>query len=235
MLFYNSIEDYIQGQQARLANLLNANLPERGIVLKVLLPGENQDKSGNVVNYSITHEVQQIEVDYLGIIGDRHRRAHKPSGGRETTLYPKKTQMKEHRHLFAVSPYDCRVLSDKLGVEVTPELLGANLVIGREDGRDYSLSSLPHQAYLIIAPEQSLEMSNPPIATLLNYAKQQGCGVTGNALAKIYNDKTLTKRFIEHSKDNRGIVCSIEYPVEPTAAIRQGQRVFCKFTMGIAP
>lgn len=235
MLFYNNLEDYIKDQQARLANLPNANIPERGIVLKVLLPRENQDKSSDVVNYSITHEVPQIEIDYLGIFGDRHRRTHKPSSGREITLYPKKTEMREHRNLFAMSPYDCRVLSDKLGVEVTPELLGANVVMGREDGRDYSLSSLPHQAYLIIAPEQSLEMPKPPIATLLNYAKQQGCGVTGNAIAKKYNDSTLTKRFIEHSKENRGIVCSIEYPIEPTAKIRQGQKVFFKFPMGIAP
>lgn len=234
MLFYKSLEDYVEGQKAKLEKLVNFNIPERGLVIKVLNSDLEITKSGDIVNYSVTKEVSQLEIDSLGIVGDRHRRLYAETTAREKALYKKGTKVREHRHIFVVSLYDCKVLSEKLGVEVTPELLGANLVIGKEDQKDFSISELPENTHLIIAPENSFETPKPPLATLKHYTKQQGCGVTGNAITHKYPGNDLTKLFVENSKTNRGIVCSIEYPVDQPAIIKPGQVVFFKFPMGVS-
>ncbi len=235
MLFYENLLKYIEGQREKLEVLRFANIPDRGLIIKVLLPDRNQDRAANLDTYSLTYEVEQIEIDCLGIKGERHRRISRPSTGREKLIYPKGTLIREHRHIVAVSPYDCKILSDKLEVEVTPELLGANLVIGREDGQDYSLSALPEYSYLLIAEKENRELPKPPLATLRHYTLQQGCGITGNSISKNYDNKSLTQKFVVESKENRGILCSVEHPAEKFAIIKAGQKVFFRFPMGITP
>lgn len=229
MLFYQNLDEFVSGQREKLDSLFEAKIPERGIILKTLLADNSLDRKSDVANYSLTKEVEQIEADYLGIVGDRHRGAFRQSTSRETLLYPKGTIIREHRHVLAVSSFDCEVLSEKLGVEVTPELLGANLVIGREDGVDYSLSALPENTHLVITKEDF-----KLVTTLKHYVMQQGCGVTGNMIANKYGDKNLIKKFIEASKNNRGIVCSVEYPVKESAVIKRGMSVYFGFPKGIS-
>jgi hypothetical protein len=235
MLFYTNIKDYIRGERKKLDRLASANIPETGLILRVLAPNPCQSKVTNVATYSVTHQVGQIEIDHLGIVGDRHRRLTRPSTGREKSLYTKGTIIREHRHIFAVSPYDCRALSESLGVEVTPELLGANLVIGREDEQDYSLSALPPNTHLLLAESGASELPKPPLATLKHYTLQQGCGITGNSIAEAYENPDLKQRFIAASKDNRGLVLAVEHPVDKPAIIKHGQKVFFRFPMGITP
>jgi hypothetical protein len=234
MLLYDNLAAYIEGEKVKLEKLATANLPEKGVIIQVLGPAENQDKATNLDGYSVTRPVEELVIDYEGIHGDRHRRTFHPSTGREKTLYPKGTIIREHRHIFAVSLRDCDELSNRLGVEVTPELLGANLVIAREDAAPYSLSALPIGTHLVIVEPATTEMPRPGIATLVRYAQQQGCGITGNAISKTYG-ADLTKRFGDESKTNRGIVCSVEYPVHPPAALKVGQTVFFRYSMGVTP
>lgn len=226
MLFYENLREFIEGQKRKLEKLTESNLPEKGLVLKVL-------KSVNEKS-SATQEIDELELNYLGIYGDRHYRSFRKSSGREKTIYPKGTLIREHRHIVAVSLFDCRTLSYLLGVEVTPELLGANIVIEREDGKDFSLSETPENTYLLIT-QQNTEVFKPPISTLKHYTLQQGCGITGRVIADHYKNEKLTQNFILYSKFNRGIICSIEYPVDKIAKIKAGQSVFFKFPQGITP
>lgn len=236
MLFYDDLRSFVSGQREKLENLPNANIPEQGLILKVLGPAEDQDRRSNVAEYSITRETDGLEIDYRGIFGDRHRRSNRASTSREKSTYPKGTTIREHRHVFAVSLYDCEVLSEALGVAVTPEVLGANLLIEREDRKDYSLSHLPLGTNLLVSADLgSSESPKPPLATLVHHVQQQGCGVTGNTIARRYQDRSLTKRFMESSKNNRGIVLSVEYPVDNSAILKVGQKVFFRFPMGVAP
>lgn len=235
MLFYKNLNEYVKGQREKLDRLANAHIPEEGLIARVLGPSDNQDKSRNVTGYSITQEVDILELDYQGIMKDRHYGTHRLSTARERFIFPKGTEIRQHRHVFAVSPYDCKVLSEKLGVEVTPELLGANLVIKSIDNRPYSLSELPENTYLVISQGNASHRPQKPIAILVHYVKQQGCGITGNAIAEHYSDKSLTKKFMGASKDNRGIVCSIEYPVDQPAILEEGQKIFFIFPTGVSP
>jgi hypothetical protein len=45
----------------------------------------------------------------------------------------------------------------------------------------------------------------------------------------------MTKKFVNNAKDNRGIVCSVEYPCLEPATIKPGMKVFFKHSMGVAP
>jgi hypothetical protein len=235
MLFYDDLEAFLHGQQEKLEALRKAHLPAVGRIVELLHPGPDQDKAADVANYSVTSPVEHLFIDSLGISADRHRQHYRPSTARERALYPKGTPIRQHRHLFAVSPGDCATLSTRLGVKITPGMLGANVVIAREDDEPYSLSALPEGTHLVVAPADATLVPRPPLATLVMYAMQQGCGITGNAIAQHYGDGELTRRFIAASQDSRGIVCRIEHPVEYQERLVVGQQVFFKFSTGIAP
>ena len=111
--------------------------------------------------------MDRLPIDYHGIAGDRHRGLARPSTGWEAPLYEQsQATIVNRRQLFAVSPYECELLSECLQVQVTPQLLGANLVIGREDGTNYSISEVPNNTDFAIAHEDAKESPQPPLAML---------------------------------------------------------------------
>ena len=233
MLFYDDLTEFVEKENAKLQRLKSANIPEMGVVLEVLGPNDDQGRETNDGKYSITQSVERLAIDHLGIVGDRHRRLSRRATGRETPLYKQSgVEIANRRQILVVSLADCEELSRRLNVEVTPALLGANLVIGREDGGEYSLSVAPLNTYLAIAPAKSLDLPRPPIATLVKYVQQKGCTRTGHAIAQAYADNALTQKFLSNAEDHRGIVCSVEYPVDSLAYIERGQKVFFKFPMG---
>lgn len=236
MLFYENLIAYQRGEMERLRRLEAANIPERGIITKVLLPGEGAGQRQGSASYVVTHSVDEVQVDAQGLVGDRHRCRSRPSSGRESSLYPRGTIIRQHRHLCIVSMHDCRVLSEQLGVSVTPELLGANLVIGRCDGEGCSLSELPRGTHLLVVPAggDGTTVPKPPIATIVHGVKQEGCGITGRAIADRYGDPTLVRRFRQHATGHRGIICSVEFPVEDFAPLRPGLHVVFRFPTAVS-
>lgn len=234
--FYPGIYDYIEAMHGKLDLLANARIPSMGIISKVLSHGKTT-KEQDRLRYSITSQVESVDIDGSGIVGDRHYREFRLAGGRERDVYPKEDKcfIREQRHIFAVSDFDCNVLSEKVGREITPELLGANLVISREDRRDFSLSQLPLGTYLFIGDANSREMPTPPVASLVMYTKQLGCAVTGNAIAEHYGDLSLSKKFVDAAQDNRGIVLTVEHPYNSKAVLRAEQKVFFGFSTGETP
>ena len=233
MLFYDNLADYIADQSEKLLALKQANIPEVGVILDVLGPNDNQDMDANPGRHSVTQRVDRFAIDCQGIAGDRHRGLTRPATGREAPLYKRsQATIVNRRQLFAVSPYECALLSERLQVEVTPQLLGANLVIGRADGTDYSISEVPNNTYFAIVPGDAGEPPQPPLATLIQYVQQKGCSRTGRAIAAQYGDKGLTGKFVDHSEHQRGILCSVEFPVEAPVYLERGQNVFFRFPMG---
>ncbi len=235
MHLYNNLEAYIAGEKAKLDELLKANLPEVGIISQVLVSPSGMTRKSHLVEYSVNKVVPYLEIDTSGIIGDRHHQSVRLSTGREKEILPKRSMVREHRHIFAVSLGDCEELSALLGYEATPQLLGANIVIEREDKRSYSLSALPQGTYLRIT-DSGQRNADKPIAVLQKYVTQEGCGITGNAISHSYGKGTeLTKLFEDAAKLNRGIVCSVEFAGVDTARLEAGQKVFFGFPTGYAP
>ena len=233
MLFYENLAAYVHAEREKLERLKHADFPEVGVILEVFGPNDNQDVKTNPGGHSVTQTVERLAIDCHGIVGDRHLGLTRQSTPREAALYQRsRAQIVNRRQLFAVSPYECTLLSQRLDVQVTPQLLGANLLIGSEDGSDYCISNLPVNTYLVIATANAAAPSVPPLATLIHYVQQKGCGRTGAAIAKEYGDTSLAKRFVEQAEFTRGILVSVEYPVTQPAVLESGQRVFFKFPMG---
>ena len=206
MLFYENLETYIQEEREKLERLKQANIPEMGVILEVFGPNDDQDRETNPGGHSVTQVVEQLTLDCHGIEGDRHLGLTRLATAREAPLYLRsRAEIVNRRQLFAVSPYECTLLSERLGVDVTPQLLGANLLIGREDGGDYCISHLPVNTYLAIAPADAAERPIPPVATLIHYVQQKGCSRVGKAIAKAHDDASLTKRFVDEAEFERGI------------------------------
>src|SRR6266853_1411824 len=90
----------------------------------------------------------------------------------------------------------------------------------------------PLNTYFVIAPADAMELPQPPLATLIQYVQQKGCSRTGRAIATAYDNDALIKQFVTHAEHQRGILCSVEYPVEPSAFLERGQKVFFRFPMG---
>ena len=227
MEFYESLDEMVEKETERLQTL--SNFPETGIILAVYEQGDGGNNKTSFMN----KEVEELQIDIKGIINDRHRRISHLRTGREKTLYPKGVNIKESRHWFAVSPHDVKLCSQQMGVEITAEMLGANFLIGAKNGKVYPLSKIPVGTYMLIAPPNAIEVPKPPLATLIVYARQLPCIFTGNPIANFYEDKYLASKFVEKTKENRGIVGTVQFPVTKPAAIRSGYKVFFKFPKGI--
>ncbi len=234
MLTYQNAADYFEQEQKRLVQRQSANLPDQGRITRLMLPSPELNENDHFPRYSLTHEADSLEVDYRGIVGERHQAVTRTSGGRELNVYPRGTQIRGHRHLFVSCSSDIAELSRRMGLELTAEMLGFNLVIDREDGEDFSLTELPVGTMMLIADEAATKPAKPPLATFTSFVKQEGCGITGKLIADHYGDPNLTRKFREVTKDHRGILCSIEFPVEATVLLKRGQRVFFRYSRGLA-
>lgn len=235
MLFYQDAKDYLEQEQKRLEERQSANLPDEGRITRLMLPSAELNENDHFPYYSLTHEVDALEVDYRGIVGERHQAVTRASGGRELKVYPRGTQIRGHRHLFVSCSPDIAELSRLMGMEITAEMLGLNLLIDREDGEDFSLTELPVGTMMLLADEGAKEPSKPPLATITSFVKQEGCGITGKLIADHYGDPALTRKFREVTKDHRGLLCSVEFPVEETMLLKKNQRVFFRYSRGLAP
>jgi hypothetical protein len=233
MLFHDDLAQFIAQQRKNLDHLETANIPAVGVIVDVLGPNDDQDVQTNPGEHSVTQPVDRLAIDCDGIAGDRHRGLTRASTGREGPIYQRSgTRIVNRRQIFAVSPHECALLTRRLGVEITPQLLGANLVIGRADGAEYCMSDVPLNTYFVIAAADAVEPPRPPIATLIQYVRQKGCSRTGRAVARAHADASLTRRFVAHAEHDRGILCSVEYPVDASVCLEQGQKVFFRFPMG---
>lgn len=235
MLFYQNAAEYFEEEKKRLIQRQSANLPDEGCITRLMLPSAKLNEDDHFPYYCLTHEVDTLEVDYRGIVGERHQAVTRASGGRELKVYPRGTQIRGHRHLFVSCSSDIAELSQRMGVEITAEMLGLNLLIDREDGEDFSLTELPAGTVMLLADEDATKPEKPPLATFTSFVKQEGCGITGKLIADHYGDPTLTRKFREVSKDHRGILCSVEFPVEAKVLLKRGQRIFFRYSKALAP
>ena len=226
MHIHKNLEHYLGFQKQRHNEILDGNLPERGVISRILAPsGLSEEKDGE--KYLVNHDAEVLEIDRTGIIDDRHNCAYREMNSREKEIFPRRAVIRQHRHLVAISRYDCKVISEAMGTEIDPALMGVNLVIDRKDGKDFSLSSIPFGTYIAIGGEPRKQ----PI-TLQHHVTQEGCGVTGGAIAETFNNEGLRLEFFKASKKNRGIILGIEHIEGEIQKLTVGQEAHFLFPMG---
>ena len=229
MHIHESLEQYLDVQKKRHAEISEANFPEKGIITRVLgSSGLSEEAHGE--KYLVNHDVETLTIDRAGIVGDRHNGVYREMNSREKAIFPRRALIRQHRHLVAISPYDCEVISRAMDMEIDPALLGVNLVIERDDGKDFSLSAIPFGTYIAIGGEPRKQS-----ITLQHHVTQEGCGVTGGAIAETFDNEELRLDFVRASKKNRGIVLGIEHIHGETQSLEVGQEVHFLFPVGYTP
>ena len=229
MHIHKDLESYLDFQKQRNLEIAEANFPSRGVITRILAPsGLSEEVDGE--KYLVNHDVETLAIDRAGIVGDRHNSVYREMNSREKAIYPRKALIRQHRHLVAISPYDCEVISKAMGMEIDPALLGVNLVIERDDGEDYSLSAIPFGTYVAIGGEPRKQ----PV-TLQHQVTQEGCGVTGAAIAQHFANEEMRLEFVRASKKNRGVLLGIEHIEGDTQTLEVGQEVHFMFPVGFTP
>lgn len=141
-----------------------------------------------------------IEVDFAGVIGDRHYGITTPASVREARYYRRGTEIRNRRQVSLVSVEECAEVAARMGIQhVSPEELGANLLVGGLA----DLSSLAPGTRLLF----------PSGAGLVCEAINQPCRLPGQVIQDRHPEVPgLTRAFVRAARGRRGIVASVERP-----------------------
>ncbi|MEM1289299.1 MAG: MOSC domain-containing protein [Pseudomonadota bacterium] len=154
--------------------------------------------------------VEQLDLTYEGIAGDRHGGFTRASGGREP-WYPRGTEMRNERQLSIVCAEELAAVAVNMGVErVEPEWIGSNIVLAGVQ----SLSKLPPRSLLFFEGGATIKIDG----------QNAPCRFAGDSIAEHYPDhnaRKLASSFPAHAKGKRGLVGWVEKP----GTIATGQAV----------
>jgi hypothetical protein len=146
----------------------------------------------------------RLELDFGGVLGDRHHGLTRLSDTRQLRHYPRGTMIRNRRQLSLVSVDELAEIADRLGLpHLEPGWLGANLLV---DGVP-DLSALPIGSRLLFAGGAGLvcEGVNHP------------CRLPAEVVQSHFPWSRAQAGFVKAAYGRRGIVASVEVPA-PIAA-----------------
>lgn len=146
-----------------------------------------------------SHSVEALDLDFEGIISNRHRGYTRRADARVPYL-KRCTEMRNSRQLSVVSTEDCTELARRLELSsFDPAWIGANVVV---EGFPY-FSYLPRGAKLIFEGG----------AVLDNEDQNSPCVISGEAVARATAGRDDIKlQFTKVAKGLRGIIVTVEHP-----------------------
>lgn len=148
-----------------------------------------------------TSEVDRLELDIAGIIGDYHYGHTRRSGSREP-WYERGTLMCNERQLTLVALDEVAFIASRMGIErIEPEWIGANMVV---EGLRL-LSLLPPRSQLFFAGGVTLRVDGANVP----------CKFSGASIASHYPERDQTElalAFPKYARKRRGLVVRVEKP-----------------------
>lgn len=155
-----------------------------------------------------TEAVEDLELTFEGIPGDRHAGFTRKSGGREP-WYPRGTEMCNERQISLLSNEELAQIAEKMMLpEVRPEWIGANVTLSGLA----SLTRIPPRTRLVFEGGTVIRVDgdNAP------------CRFAGESIAANYPDREgLDLIFPREARGLRGLVGYVEKP----GVIRAGEAV----------
>ncbi len=147
----------------------------------------------------VSHAVDQLELDFHGIVGDFHAGATRKSGAREP-WYARGTEMRNERQISLLAADELAEISSRLDIpEIKPEWIGGNMVL---EGLE-NFTRLPPRTLLFFEGGATLKIDgdNGP------------CRVAGRSIAdQISGRDDIELAFAKEAKGLRGLVCWVEKP-----------------------
>jgi hypothetical protein len=145
------------------------------------------------------HNVTELDLDFEGIVGNRHRGATRRADARVPYL-KRGTEMRNTRHLSIVSVEDCAEIARKLDLaSFDPAWIGANVVV----------SGIGHWSYVPRASKLIFDG-----AAILTVEDQNApCRRSGEAIVRaIPTRPDIQSAFPKQARGLRGIVATVEHP-----------------------
>ena len=141
-----------------------------------------------------------IEFADAGVVGDKHFGFTIKSTGREMSLYPRGTLIRNNRQWSAISEEELADIAMKMGVKtVKPEWIGANLVIKGIP----NFTKLPPLSMLTIRPDA------PDKVVLMIYGENKPCKSSHDKIVEKLGFEP-TVGFVPAAMGQRGLVGWIE-------------------------
>ena len=148
-----------------------------------------------------TDEVDRLELEIGGIVGDYHFGHSRKSGSREP-WYERGTVMCNERQLSLVAEDEMAFIANQMGIDrIEPEWIGANIVI---EGLRL-LSLLPPRSQLFFEGGVTLRVDGANVP----------CKFSGASIASHYPDRDQTElalAFPNVARKRRGLVVRVEKP-----------------------
>lgn len=147
----------------------------------------------------VSAPVAQLELDFGGVLGDRHHGLTRPSNTRQLRYYPRGTTIRNRRQLSVVAVDELTEIAEQLGLPyLEPGWLGANLLV---DGVP-ALSALPIGTRLLFAGG----------AGLVCEGVNQPCRLPAEVIQAQFPWSRAQAGFVKAAYGRRGIVASVELP-----------------------
>lgn len=147
----------------------------------------------------VSTSVPRLDLDFGGVVGDRHHGLTRPSDTRQLRYYPRGTMIRNRRQLTLVSVEELAEIAERLSLpSVDPAWLGANLLV---EGAP-ELSALTPGTRLLFSGGAGLvcEGVNHP------------CRVPAEVLQAQYPWSRASAGFVKAAYGRRGIAVSVELP-----------------------
>jgi hypothetical protein len=150
-----------------------------------------------------------IELDFGGVVGDRHHGLTRPSDSRQLRYYPRGTLIRNRRQLTLVSVEELAEVAERLGVPyLQPGWLGANLLV---EGIP-ALSTLPMGTRLMSSGG----------AGLVCEGVNQPCRLPAEVIQQHFPWSRAQAQFVKAAYGRRGIAVSVEHPAPISSGDRLG-------------
>lgn len=147
----------------------------------------------------VSTSVARLELDFGGVVGDRHHGLTRPSDTRQLRYYPRGTMIRNRRQLTVVSVEELAEIAARLSLpSIDPAWLGANLLV---DGAP-ELSALPMGTRLLLSGG----------AGLVCEGVNQPCRLPAEVLQAQFPRSRASAGFVKAAYGRRGIAVSVELP-----------------------
>jgi hypothetical protein len=147
----------------------------------------------------VARQVPVLDLDFGGVVGDRHYGIARPANIRQARYYPRGTMIRNRRQLTVVSVEELAEVARRLELlEVRAEWLGANLLV---EGIP-RLSALPIGTRLLFLSGVGLVCEGV----------NQPCRLPGKVLQEHFPQSGAQSQFVRAAYGLRGIAASVECP-----------------------
>ena len=147
-----------------------------------------------------------LELDFGGAIGDRHYGLTMKSDTRQKDVFPRGTEIRNHRQVSIVDLAELAVIAQRMGIaEIAPGLIADNICT---EGIEH-LTQLPHMTRLIFEGG----------AVLMLGGENFPCTIAGAMVSAVHG--TAKSKFPKAAMGLRGVTGWVEHPglVRPGMAI----------------